>query len=547
MAEQTAVLPMSLQGFARLPAQQKLTTLGILALALAVVVAVWTWSKTPSYVVLFSNLSDKDGGAIIASLQQQNVPHRYSEGGGAILVPDNMVHDARLTLASQGLPRGGAVGFELMDSQKIGISQFAEQLNYQRGLEGELARSIQSLGAVQGARVHLAIPKQTGFLRDEQKPSASVLIQLNPGRSLEAAQVAGIVHLVAASVPQLATGAVSVVDQNGQLLSNAGDMQKNGLDPSQLKYVQELEKAYVRRIENILSPITGPGNVRAQVSADIDFSVNEQTAEIFKPNQAPEAIALRSQQLAESASRDPNQAGVPGALSNQPPVPATAPITTPAAPGTPGATTLAAERGINSRRESTINYEVDKTIKHTRQAAGAVKRLSVAVVINHRRQPGAEGAATSKPYSDAELKQISDLVREAMGYNQDRGDTLNIANSPFNAPEPEVIPEVPLWKNPQIISLAKEAGRYLLFGAIAAWAFFGVIKPTLRGLSERAQAAMDAAAAREQAAQEALSAPAGPSPTALGYDQRLAAARDLAKQDPKQVASVIKEWVGSPQ
>jgi len=549
MAEQIAVAPLSLQGFNQLPARQKLAALALLAFVFALLAAAWMWARTPNYVVLFSNVSDKDGGAIVAALQQQNIPYKFSEGGAAILVPSHQVHDVRLRLASQGLPKGGGVGFELMDGQKLGVSQFLEQLNYQRALEGELTRSIQSLAAVRGARVHLAIPKSSGFLRDEQKPSASVLVNLHPGRRLEPAQVAGVVHLVASSVPQLTTEAVSVIDQDGNLLSVSGDpMRTAGLDASQLKYVQELEQSYVKRIESILLPITGPGNIRAQVTADVDFSHTEQTAESYRPNQGSAEPSVRSQQTSEAVTREPGAAGVPGALTNQPPAPATAPITTPPAPGTPA--TAASSPGstapkaaapadnaqVNSRREATINYELDKTIRHTRQAVGSVKRLSVAVVVNHRRETAADGNVTATPFSEAEMKQIQDLVKEAMGYNKERGDTLNVANSPFNQAAREAAPETPLWKDPQILELAKDAGKLVLFGALAAWAYLAFVRPMLRALAERASA------------QPVLPEPE--EPIALGvasagsYDHKLSAARELAKQDPKLIANVIKGWVG---
>ncbi|GAB4174381.1 MAG: flagellar basal-body MS-ring/collar protein FliF [Rhodocyclaceae bacterium] len=537
MAEPSA-LPLTIRGFVQLPPRQKLAALAVLALAIGLIAGSLLWARTPNYAVLFSNLSDKDGGAIIAALQQQNVPYRFSEGGGVILVPADQVHDARLRLASQGLPRGGAVGFELMDTQKLGISQFQEQLNYQRGLEGELARSIQSLAAVQGARVHLAIPKTSGFLRDEQQPSASVLVNLRAGRSLEAQQVAGIIHLVAASVPHLATGAVSVIDQNGTLLSPAGDAQRSaGLDPGQLKYVQEIERSYVKRIEDILAPITGPNNLRARVSADVDFSLSEQTAETYRPNQGAAEPSVRSQQTSETTSRDLAAAGVPGALTNQPPVPATAPITTPAAGAAAAASATAA---LTGRREATINYELDKTIRHTRQAAGTVKRLSVAVVVNHRRITGADGKTVTKPFSEAELKQIQDLTKEAMGYNKERGDTLSVANSPFSTAEAQAVPEVPLWENPRILELAKDTGRGLAVGALALWLFLGVLRPMMRALGARATAEPQA----ESGAGNEAAALGGPGAAAgLAYDQKLASARELARQDPRLVANVIKEWV----
>lgn len=544
MAPSTAALPLSLQGFNQLSAQQKLIGLVAAAALLAVLAAVWMWARQPSYAVLFSNLSDRDGGAVIAALQQQNVPYRFSEGGAAVLVPANQVHDARLRLASQGLPKGGSVGFELMESQKLGISQFAEQINYQRALEGELARSIQSLAAVQGARVHLAMPKQTGFLRDEQKPTASVLVNLYAGRSVDAGQVAGIVHLVSSSVPNLSADRVTVVDQNGNLLSALRDaLHTAGLDPTQIKYVQEVEASYIRRIESILSPITGTGNVRAQVAADVDFSQAEQTAETYKPNGTPENASVRSQLNSESLSRDAGPAGIPGALSNQPPAPASAPITT-AAGTTTGQTTTAAATAppLNSRKESTVNYELDKTIRHVRQPVGAVKRLSVAVVVNHKRITDAAGKPVAKPYSDAEMRQINDLAREAMGFNKERGDTLNIANTPFEAGQkPAAAGEAPFWQDPSLVSLAQDIGKYLVLGGLGAYLFFGVARPYVRDLARRAESSRQA---RDVAQDEDGMLNMRGGAAALSYDQKLLGARELAKQDPKLVANVIKDWVG---
>ncbi|HJV73620.1 MAG TPA: flagellar basal-body MS-ring/collar protein FliF, partial [Noviherbaspirillum sp.] len=329
----------SLMNFARTPGGRNML-IGIGAAAVVAIVAgAWMWSKKPEYRVLFSNFSDRDGGAIVASLQQMNVPYQFAEGGGAILVPEDRVHDARLKLASQGLPKGGNVGFELMENQKLGISQFLEQVNFQRALEGELARSIQSVAAVQAARVHLALPKNSVFVRDQQKPTASVLLNLHPGRNLDPQQVSAIVHLVASSVPELPTKNVTVVDQSGNLLSENGKRPgANGLDPTQLKYVQELQQSIVRRIESIITPIVGADNVRAEATADVDFSTSEQAAEMYKPNQGTNPATVRSQHTSEAQNGNQNPAGVPGALTNQPPVPATAPLVTPP-PGTPPITT----------------------------------------------------------------------------------------------------------------------------------------------------------------------------------------------------------------
>jgi flagellar M-ring protein FliF len=535
----------SLAAFMRLPMQQKLLTIIALSMVTAIVVAGWTWTRTPTFAVLFTNISERDGGNIIAALQQMNVPFKFSESGGAILVPQQQVHELRMRLASQGLPKGGLVGFELMESQKLGMSQFIEQINFQRALEGELSRSIQSLAAVQGARVHLAIPKQTGFMRDDQKPSASVVLNIAPGRNLDANQVAGIAHMVAASVPQMPTANVSVIDQNGNLLSSdKANGRAAGLDATQLKYVQEIEAAYVRRIETILAPLVGPGNFRAQVTADVDFSQSEQVAEIYKPNPPTEA-SIRSQQVSEDAGGKPAAAGVPGALSNQPPVPATAPLTTPPAPGTPAAQAaapagtagaVAAVPAQGGRRDATTNYELDKTIRHVRQPVGAIKRLSVAVVVNHRKETGKDGKDSFKPLAAKEMAQINDLVKEAMGYSKERGDTLNVQNSPFAAGEKQDVPETPIWKNPTVIAWVLEGLKYLVFAGLAGYLLFGVVLPFLRRLMARAA---QIPAMPEEVAYAA--------PGAVGYDQKVQAARDLARQEPKAVATVIKDWVGGNQ
>lgn len=528
----------SLAAFMRLPMQQKLLSIIALSMVAAIAVAGWTWTRTPTFSVLFANVSERDGGNIIAALQQMNAPYKFSESGGAILVPQQQVHELRMRLASQGLPKGGVAGFELMETQKLGMSQFIEQINFQRALEGELTRSIQSLAAVQGARVHLAIPKQTGFMRDDQKPSASVVLNIHPGRQLDPSQVAGIAHMVASSVPLLVAANVNVIDQSGNLLSSEkGSGRNGGLDASQLKYMQDVEASTVRRIESILAPLVGPGNFRAQVTADIDFSQTEQVAETYKPNSTPE-ISIRSQQVSESAGGVPAAAGVPGALSNQPPVPATAPLTAPpaASAAATAATATIAPNAASGRREATTNYELDKTIRHVRQPVGAIKRLSVAVVVNHRKTVAKDGKASYKALSGKEMAQINDLVKEAMGYNKDRGDTLNVQNSPFAEAEAEPVEEMPIWKNPTVIGWVLEGLKYLIFAGLAGYLFFGVVKPFLRKLME--------SASRIPVIPEE---PAFAAPGAANYDQKVQAARDLAKQDPKVVANVIKDWVGGNQ
>ena len=513
------------QGFGQMPGRNKLGFMLGAALLVALAVGSWLWGTTPEYKVLYSNIADRDGGAVIAALNQMNVPYRMSEGGGAILVPEKQVHDTRLRLASQGLPKGSIIGFELMENQKLGATQFQEQINYQRGLEGELARSIQSLSAVASARVHLAIPKASVFLRDQQKPSASVIVTLHSGRTLDRAQVAGITHLVASSVPELPLKGVSVLDQNGNLLS-AGADSTGGMDPNQLGYVQQIEASTIKRIVDILEPIVGRSNVRAQITAELDFSQSESSSESYKPNSTPDAAVVRSEQKSESSDQTGAAAGgrgVPGALSNQPPAGSTA----------AGAGSSGAGASGSSRKESTVNYEIDKTVRHVKNPVGQVKRLSAAVVVNHRK--GDKGS--SKPLTPEEITQITALAKEAMGFTQARGDTLNVANAPFSVVELEPAPEVPMWQQPENVALARDVGKGLLVGAVLLYILFGVIRPLVRTLST---------APRLQPANMAsLPSPSEEDAPAVVQADRLTAAKQLAKSDPKMVANVVKSWVGA--
>lgn len=534
MADNTATADsISMEAFLRLAPRQKLIGMVGVALVVAVLVGGWLWTKDPPYALLFTIQDEKDGGQIVAALSQQNIPYRFSDGGRGILVPQAVVHDTRLKLASQGLPKGGLVGFELMETQKLGVSQFAEQINYQRALEGELARSIQSLAAVRGARVHLAIPKQTAFLRDDQKTSASVLVSLHPGRTLEPVQVAGIINLVASSVPQLSANNVSVIDQEGKLISQQRDPSRDaGLDATQLKFLREVEADYGKRIEAILTPLVGPNNVRAQVAADLDFSQTDQVAESYKPNPANET-AIRSQQTAEAGSGSPPTAGIPGALTNQPPAPATAPLTQPAPAGAAGAG-AAANAAQNYTRNATINYEVDKTIRHTKGVPGTVRRLSVAVVVNHRKDPTKPKPV---PLTPAELKQITDLAREAMGFNQGRGDTLNVANAAFTPAEKEAVADAPIYENQKLISILLELARYLLIAGAVFWLWTRMLKPVFEKLMEPRPPGLAPERNEFEVGAD------GMLHRHRGYDEKLAGARELAKKDPKAVANMIKEWV----
>jgi flagellar M-ring protein FliF len=535
-----AIVPSTLQAagpLARLsPRLKALLALGLAALA-ALIAASWLWSNSHTWRVLFTNLSDRDGGAIISALTQMNIPYRNADGG-TLMVPAEKVHEARLKLASQGLPKGSIVGFEIMETQKFGVTQFQEQVNYQRGLEGELARSIQALAPVAHARVHLALPKQSGFLRDKQPPTASVLLQLHPGKALDRQQSSGIVHLVSSSVPELSPKNVSVIDQHGNLLaSDRGNAA--GLDSAQLDYVAQIEANAIKRIEDILEPIVGRGNVRAQVTADVDFSQVELMNETYAPNQGGDTRAtIRSQSSSDSSQPGPAGAGgVPGALSNQPPVPPTAPINGAAANANPAG--AAAASAASTRREAVTNFEVDKNIRHTKNATGQVRRLTAAVVVNHRVTPGANGAAaTATPLNEQQLKDITALAREALGFNPQRGDSLNVVNAVFSQPELAVAPTEPLpfWKQPDVIALGKEGGKALLFLVLTMIVVFGVVRPALRALASAAHRPPPETA--PQAAQ--LPQPGmGEAPVSP-----LEQMRQIAKNDPATVANVVKSWVG---
>ncbi len=557
---QATMSPLQLLAYNPL-ARQLLLLVGIAA-AVALGVAVVLWSQSPNYTQLYAGLSDKDAGQVIEALQKANIPYKLE--GGAVLVSAAKLQDARIKLAGQGLPKGSELGFEMLQEQPpFGTSQFLETARYQRALEGELARSIANLNNVQSARVHLALPKQSPFVRNRQPPSASVLVNLYPGRNLEPGQVSAVLHLVAAGVPSLETGRVTVVDQKGRLLSTPETSQEVALSASQFEYTRKLEETYVRRIEDLLTPMIGLGAVRAQVVAELDFTISEQTQEKFNGQQP----ALRSEQVAqENSTGAAGAAGIPGALSNQPPAAGSAPESTAAAkPATPAAGAAAtakadgakpAETGANANgslptnnsNRATRNYELDKTISHTRSATGTVKRLSVAVVVDDRQKVDEDGEVTRTPLAPEEIARITALVKDAVGFNTQRGDSINIINSSFNAPPPgEELPEPPFWKQPWLWDAAKQ----LAGAGLVLFLLFGVLRPVLRGLLARqALPAMPGGAAGALGMPEdrlslsgGRAAPqlAGP----VNYEAQLSSAKSLASQDPKRAAQVVKNWVAN--
>ncbi|MEG0102010.1 MAG: flagellar basal-body MS-ring/collar protein FliF [Citrobacter sp.] len=547
----TATPLKSLEWLNRLRANPRIPLIVAGAAAVAIVVAMVLWAKAPDYRTLFSNLSDQDGGAIVTQLTQMNVPYRFAEGSGAIEVPADKVHELRLRMAQQGLPKGGAVGFELLDQEKFGISQFSEQVNYQRALEGELARTIETLGPVKRARVHLAMPKPSLFVREQKSPSASVTVNLEPGRALDEGQISAVTHLVSSAVAGLPPGNVTLVDQAGHLLTQSNTSSRD-LNDAQLKYASDVEGRVQRRIESILSPIVGNGNVHAQVTAQLDFANKEQTEEKYSPNGDDSQAVLRSRQLNVSeqvGSGAPG--GVPGALSNQPAPANTAPIATPPANQQNAQTTQTANNNNagprSTQRNETSNYEVDRTIRHTKMNVGDVQRLSVAVVVNYKTLPDGKPL----PLTADQMKQIEDLTREAMGFSDKRGDTLNVVNSPFTATD-ETGGELPFWQQQSFIEQLMTAGRWLLVLLVAWILWRKAVRPQLVRRSEEVKVAQEQTRVRqetEEAVEVRLSK--DEQTQQRRTNQRLGAEvmsqriREMSDNDPRVVALVIRQWINN--
>ena len=505
--------------------------------------------------VLYSNLADKDGGAVISQLTTLNIPYKYTEGGGSILVPADRVHDVRLKLASLGLPKSSVNGFEMMEANRFGMTQFQERLTFQRGLEGELTRSIQALSSVQNARVHLALPNQNGFFREQQKPSASVLLSLHPGRALDRTQLAGIVHLVASSVPEMNPSAVSVLDDTGKLLSQTDGGGLAGVDAEQLQYVQQIEQLYSRRVLDMLEPLVGKQNVKAQVTAELDFSQTESTTESHKPNQTPDSSAVRSQQLVESTNgaQSGPPSGVPGATTNQPPPQPAAPINGQAQPLAAAGQAGAGGANASSKKESIINYEVDKTIRVVKGATGVIKRINAAVVLNNQSVTDDKGKVTSTPLTEAQLEKMTALVRETVGFNQDRGDSVNVVNAAFAPPTVDTT-EIPVWRQPEVVDLARSLAWPLGTLGLAALVLLGVIRPAMKslaqpprsadGLSDERGGQLDALES-EQPDRPQLGGPGSDagSSVASAAELRLEDARKLTRDNPAAVANIVKAWM----
>jgi flagellar M-ring protein FliF len=542
-----------------LNARPLLLLLGIAA-AVAVGVTVVLWWRGPNWSLLYGNLSDADASSVVQALQTAAIEYKLDSNSGAIMVPAEQVHAARLQLAGQGLPQGKSASLDLMSKDPgFGVSQFMESARYQYALEGELARTIASLQAVEAARIHLALPQQSAFVRDRRPASASVLLQLRAGHRLQAEQVSAIVHLVASSIPELDSDNVTVVDQQGRLLSSPRNSEA-AIAAEQFEAAHRIEDNYTEHIERLIAPLVGDGRVHAQVTVDLDAGASEEAHEQYKP----ESAIVRSEQSAEEISRSGNAAsgGIPGALTNQPPaggVSSAANNSKPAAPAaTAGANGAAAASAAanaaaaaaaaaatpeNTSKQLTRNYEIDRTVSYSRQPAGRVKRVTVAVLVDNMRQPGADGKTVERALTQAEIDDITRLVKDAVGFDQARGDSVNVVNQPFLPQVAETIkPEViPLWQRPWVRDVVR-----LVLGALVLVALaLGVLRPLIRNLSTHALAQPALLPAGARAAEENATPTAAPTQS-LAYEQQLVQARGLVSQDPKRVAQVVKTWVGEP-
>ncbi|MGQ0620416.1 MAG: flagellar basal-body MS-ring/collar protein FliF [Panacagrimonas sp.] len=544
--------PTSLRGIKELPIVRQVLLLAGIAAAVAGGVAVFNWSQKPAQVELYADLSGKDASDAADALRTAGVVYELDPVSGALTVPADKVHQARLLLAAQGLPRSGAQGFEMMQQdQGFGVSNFMEGARYNHALETELSRSVALLAPVKAARVHLAIPKPSAFARPNEGASASVLVELHSGRTLEGNQVQAIVHMVASSVPNLAPARVTVVDQFGRLLSRNGDEADGmGVSTEQFDHTRRVEADYVRRIEQLLGPIAGPGKLSTQVSAEMDFSVTEEARETY----APEKSTVRSEQTSEQTTRGPVEAqGVPGALSNQPPqaIPAL-PLNTLVGQPSTGAS-------ANSSKSQIRNYEVDRTVSHTRQQVGRLKKLSIAVLLDDLPRTDAKGDVKLQPLGEDELKKLEALVKDAVGFDSARGDRVSVQNVSFLPSSPlEAAEDLPIWQQPQVQTLARHG-----FGLLAIVVLiFAALRPALKVLlgPQPARALTSSGGAvllpadgggpqsiESRRERQALGAAPDdedePPASTAPYDRKLHAARAAVTQDPKRVAQVVKGWL----
>ncbi|MAN52391.1 MAG: flagellar M-ring protein FliF [Marinimicrobium sp.] len=539
-----------IEGFSNLNLVRQAGLMVGLAAAVAIGFAVVLWTQGEEYRPLLPSLDPSESPEVVTVLEQAQIPFRIDPATGGLLVAVDDLSAARIRLAQAGIPRDDTTGFELMDQeQPLGTSQFVESTRYHRAMEGELARTISSMNNVRSARVHLAVPKRSVFVRDVREPRASVFLDVNPGRTLDASQVKAITNLVASSVSELNADAVTIVDQHGELLSAKEENSELLMADRQREYTRRVEEGLVQRVNRILEPVLGTENFRAEVSADVDFTATEQAAETFNPDMP----AIRSEQIMNESTTGRDQGGIPGALTNQPPGAAEAPEQIDPETGEP----VNENSPREVRERATRNYELDRTISYTRFQQGQVDRLSVAVVVDDKVELDEAGNETRVAWTDAELQRLELLVRDAVGFSAARGDSVNVLNSPFRARSLEefTTPELPWWQQPWLFPYLKQGAGLLVLAVL----IFGLLRPVLKSLARTGGRASEEEEARELAALEqsglggydglsdetvtltggALGLP-GPEES---YEQQLNAVKGLVADDPGRVAQVVKSWI----
>ncbi|WP_313117499.1 flagellar basal-body MS-ring/collar protein FliF [Ectopseudomonas guguanensis] len=565
-----------LENLAEMSVLRQLGLLVGLAASVAIGFAVVLWSQQPDYRPLYGSLNGMDATQVVETLNAAGINYTVEPNSGALLVKADDLSRARMRLAAAGVaPTDNSVGFEILDrEQGLGTSQFMEATRYRRGLEGELARTVASLNNVKAARVHLAMPKASVFVRDERKPSASVLVELYPGRGLEPSQVMAIVNLVATSVPELDKGQVTVVDQKGNLLSDQQELSELTMAGKQFDYTRRMETLFTQRVHNILQPVLGTGRYKAEVSADVDFSSVESTSEMFNPDQP----ALRSeQQVNEQRQSSLPPQGVPGALSNQPPGPAAAPqqaagAAAPAGPIAAGqplvdangqqimdpatGQPMLAPYPADKREQSTRNFELDRSISYTRQQQGRLRRLSVAVVVDDQvRVDPATGESSRVPWTADDLARFTRLVQDSVGFDASRGDSVSVINTAFTASLGEEIPDIPFYTQPWFWDIVKQVLGVLFILVLV----FGVLRPVLNNITGGGKgkelagsgdvelgemAGLDGELSDDRVSLGGPQSILLPSPSE-GYDAQLNAIKSLVAEDPGRVAQVVKEWINA--
>jgi flagellar M-ring protein FliF len=546
MADIITTTPAPPRGLADIPGLKQVALLAGVAAAVAAAIWLVMWSQGQNYTVLYGQLSERESGQVMDALTAAGIEFKLNPSG-AVSVPESKVQEARIRLASQGLPQSDSMGIEMIQKESaLGNSTMMESARYQSVLETELARTIIKVQGVQSARVHLALPKPSVFLRDAHKATASVMLQLYPGRRLEPGQVAAIVHLVASSVPELAASDVTLVDQAGSLLNSPDENAEAAANTRQFEYTRKLEESYQRRIVELLEPMIGPGRVRATVTADLDYTVTEETHE----NYDPQKTAVRSEQTSnESRKGGDGSEGIPGALSNQPPGTSGAPaIPGGATPGNPvsapaaGAQAAASTGPSSSAQRSTRNFEVDRTLSYVKQPVGNLKRLNVGVVLDDWQKVDADGKVTTAPMSETDIKRFTQLIKESIGLKEDRGDQLNVLNQAFKSNAAiGPVEALPLWQQPWLTQLAKQ----IVGAALVLIVAFLVLRPLMKSLTKPTGRLSATSVEEIEGDRVSLSGQGKAIKLAPSFEQQIAAARTLVGQDPRRAAQVVKDWVSA--